>query len=239
MKPSAALLALGLLLPAVAAAEEVPALLQSLANGQQELSQMQLQQDELVRLNKQDTELHKTYLDNYRELEGRVRRVRKNRDDYVEPRQAERNNLVNGWNSRCSSQSVGALPKAQYEACGRERAQIEPRVNSLKADMDRAYADAKREADPLVNAMQRQKDEMDRINVRTRQRFDTWQQNKVKLDQLRTRLAQTRQQLVNACADPKLTNEGLKHCHSVGWDGAKGTLPPLTEIRPPFQATRN
>jgi hypothetical protein len=241
MKTSTAtLIAFSLLLPAAAAAQDdVESLLRSMATDQEELRQKELAQSELVRLNEQDTRLHKTYADNHGEIEGRVRRVRKSRDDYVAPRQTERNNLVNGWNGRCSAQSVGALPKERYEACGRERAQIEPRVNDLKNQIDQAYANAKREAEPLISAMQRQKTEMDSIVARTRQRLDTWTQNKVKVDQLRAKLQQTRQQLVTACGDSRLSDTALKHCHSIGWDGASKTLPPLGNIRSPFAATRN
>jgi hypothetical protein len=235
---TAALIVLCLLLPAAARADDVEALLRSLASDQQELAQTQLQQSERVRLNEQDMGLHKTYKDNFGELEGRVRRVRKTRDDYVAPRQAERSGLVNGWNSRCSAQAVGALPKERYEACERERAQIEPKVNALQNAVDQAYANAKREADPLVGAMERQKAEMDKINARTRQRFDAWQQDKVKVDRLKAKLEQTRLQLVSACDKPQ-SKEALKHCHSIGWDGANKTLPPLGNIRSPFAATRN
>lgn len=227
-----------LLVPAAAAAAEVESLLRSMASDQQELQQTQLQQSELVRLNEQDQGLHKTYKDNYQELDGRVRRVKKARDEYVEPRQAERNRLVDGWNNHCSAKIVGALPKERYEACGRERAQIEPRTNELSRQIEQAYANAKREADPLISAMERQASEMDKIADRMKSRFDAWQRGKVKVDQLKAKLEQTRLQLVDACSHAG-GGEALKHCHSIGWDGANRTLPPLSNIRPTFAATRN
>jgi hypothetical protein len=239
MKTStAALVALSFLLPGAAAAEEVEPLLRSMAQDQKTLQDTELEQAELVRLNEQDTKLHKTYKDNHDELEGRVRRVRKNLDDYAAPRRTERNRLIDGWNNQCSSKIVGALPKERYEACGRQRAQIEPRVSALKAEIERAAENADREIKPLRSAQQRQKAEMDQITARTRQRFDAWQKGKVKVDQLKARLAQTRLQLVDACSKAG-TLEALKHCNSIGWDGANKTLPPLGNIRPPFSATRN
>jgi Predicted nucleotide-binding protein containing TIR-like domain len=79
---------------------------------------------------------------------------------------------------------------------------------------------------PIDAIQQKQQSEMDKIAVRIKDRFATWDGLKSKYDGLRVELELLRLALVDACK-VTTTIEEIKHCNAIGWDGARQDLPPL------------
>lgn len=124
--------------------------------------------------------------------------------------------------ARHNSGCTGTLPKPQYDKCASERPTLQRIVNENNAS--KARLDSEKTA--VLNERSKYSTAMEKLSAQMKSNFALWQQRKKTYDETVQKIARYRQRLVDLCAKAS-TPEALKHCHSIGWDGARRDLPPL------------
>jgi hypothetical protein len=215
-------------------ADDPASLIEQMRTGQIQLSALTSQEEDLTAKSERDLREFNVYLDNFGQLEAQKKAKLDSFAKSVEPRAKAANGIVEEWNSQCAEERVGKLEEAAFNACETRKAEIKPVVDGIRSSIHRdADAYSKKEIAPIEAIQQKQKKAMDETSLRIKDRFTTWQGLKSKSDALTAELERIRTVLVEKCTHTT-TDEELRHCYSIGWDGARQDLPPLKNIRPPF-----
>lgn len=236
----AAVLTTSLLLFAhLSRADDVASLVERMRTGQTELAGLTPQMESLTSLQERDLKERKLYDENFGQMEARKKALIATFRSDADRRLKSANDMVEDWNRQCAKDRVGELSKGAYDACAARRAQVGPVVSGIREGVKRdADVYFKNNIAPIIDVQKRQLQGMNDISTRMKERFKAWEALKAKSDALKAELMRIRTVLVDSCKTAK-TMESLKHCHSVGWDGARQDLPPLTNIMPPNRVTPN
>lgn len=233
------LFSIAVLFASPAWAGEVTGILQEIAAGQAELGTLERKQGELLSATEADKRLYDTYSENNKQLQQRVDVIVSDFKAATERRVTMINGLVDGWNNECAADTVGELDEGPYARCSGLKVEVEQTVSGMREAIKRDAEEIDRvQITPLASAMTRQATAMNDLAARVQARFEIWSGVKASADRTRANLEVLRTRLAGACA-LKATIEDVHLCASVGWDGANGSLPPLTQIRPPSSATSN
>jgi len=210
-------------------------LVNQMRTGKAQLAETKSEMDTLTGQNERDLKEHTAYNESFIQLEAQKKILKENFWKEANGRLAEANSIVTGYNSKCS----GELDEPTYKSCGAELARLEPVVNAIRDGVARdAAAFTKGQITPIEETQKIQKKAMEELSIRMKGRFEKWLKVQEKNTELTAQLENIRSALIDACSSAR-SAESLKHCNSIGWDGARKDLPPLTEIRPPFAVTPN
>ncbi len=218
---------LTLVLVGPAYADGLDDLITTMVTGQHQSSELKGKMDALTAQNERDKKEYDAYNSSFGQLAAEKKAKIDQFAESVQGQLKSADDMVEGWNSQCAEDRVGALPEAAYNACSARKAELAPVIERIRTAVKRdAEIYYKSKIAPIDAVQEKQRSEMDKIAARIKDRFATWDKLKVKYDALRVELEQVRLAVVDDCKAAK-TIEEIKLCNAVGWDGAQQDLPPL------------
>jgi hypothetical protein len=221
--------------------EQIASLVEQMRVGQAERSSLKSQEDELTDQSETNLKEMNAYKSSLGQLEAEKKSKIENSPVMKDAKRRLRatDDMVEEWNRTYAKDRVGLLPEGTYNEGVRRRAEVERTVNAIRADVTRSVENFQRTQIAPIEAIQaRQQKAINELAERIKQRFATWQQLKEKSDALEAKLQSIRAALVDGCKSAT-TIESLKYCSSIGWDNMRKDLPPLANIRAPFEIRAN
>lgn len=162
----------------------------------------------------------------------------------IDRRNAAADAIAENWNSECQRERVGKLPREIFERCERLKPEVDKTVVAIREQVKKdtlAYIGPK-----LLDIKRRQDKAKADAAERIKKNAEARDAAHARALKIREYLEEARSRLRQLCleaADRKgpYWRERLSHCESVGWDGARRDLAPLTEmlIKPPFSSSAN
>jgi hypothetical protein len=244
---------LALALGAPANAQPVSGLAQltgSIEQDQHALGDAREKQDELKTANEKDMKVYDSYATSEKGVEAQEEQLAAPMAADLKRREDSANGIVDNYNGECAANRVGPLQPGPYQRCVSLKAQVSATVSAIRAQIQTDRQNFLNEKiAPLERIRAQQTAAMNQIAERMKLRFADWQKWKDTADALQHRIDENRAALVAACAGADAraaTNPGdssaleaMHYCHSIGWDGASRTLPPLGTPHRPFAVTPN
>jgi cell division septum initiation protein DivIVA len=201
-----------------ATAEDAQSLLQQIKRAQTNLQKAGDEADALVQRNERLKKESLPYIEQY---QGRLMPLYKKYGDKVLSYNAEHERVkkeILRHNAVCKHPPT--IP--QYEKCKAEGVPLQRKRNKMemeKKNLVREKADLGRQ----------KKQYLDRITAISKEaagNFNKWHDLKNSHTATLRKIGDYRKRLIGLCGE-KSTAESLKHCHAIGWDGAKKQLPVL------------
>jgi chromosome segregation ATPase len=238
--------AVGLLVPLVARAQgqpdyagEAARLLQGIKSEQAKAPALKLEMDRLAGANERLLKEGKLYQEQIKVRLGPIAAAIKADAVRLKADTDRHNQGVAGHNASCT----GRLPQPEYQRCMGQKAYWDRN----KAGLDARKAQLQARANDHDRQLRQYTVRLDQINAQMKQNFAAWQQKKQAADQIQARLKDYEARFKRVCnlavqaknkGGPEYSSnveEALRYCQSVNWDGTSPNLPPLIDVKPPFQ----